>query len=192
MFDSIIAFAQESQNTGTSMMESVWWIASVVGLWKMFEKASQPGWPALIPFYDTYKLCEITMGNPWYWLRLFIVIVPIVGWFMYFYFAYQMGKATARAYGQPDTWAWGYTFLAPVFYCITGFSSQYSYFGPYGEGDKRTGEARQAKTVNFDVVEQKVQEPVVEKVEPVVKKAEPAVEKAESEVEFDFNQDISE
>ena len=132
------------------------------------------------------------MNNPWYWVRLFIVIVPIVGWFMYFYFAYQMGKATAKAYGQPETWAWGYTFLAPVFYCITGFSSQYSYFGPYGEGDRRTGEARQAKTVNFDVVEQAAPEPAAKKADPVVEKVEPVAQKAESEVEFDFNQDITE
>jgi hypothetical protein len=128
------------------------------------------------------------MNNPWYWLRLLIVIVPIVGWFMYFYFAFQIGKATAKAYGQPDTWAWGYTFLAPVFYCITGFSSQYSYFGPFGEGDKRTGEARQAKTVDFDVVKQ----PAAKKVEPVVEEIRPTAPKEESEVEFDFNQDVSE
>ena len=107
---------------------------------------------------------------------------------MYFYFAFQIGKATAKAYGQPETWAWGYTFLAPVFYCITGFSSQYSYFGPFGKGDTRTGEARQAKTVDFDVVKQ----PVVEKVEPVVEEVKPAAAKEESEVEFDFNQDVTE
>ena len=79
----------------------------------------------------------------------------------------------------------GYTFIAPVFYCITGFSSQYSYFGPYGEGDKRTGEARQAKTVDFDVVKQEPKKPAADK-------AEPAAANPESEVEFDFNQDITE
>ena len=103
---------------------------------------------------------------------------------MYYYFRYQMGKATAKAYGQSEGWAWGYTFLAPVFYCITGFSSQYSYYGPYGEGDTRTGEARQARTVNFDVTKQ---EPAAEpKVEPVTH---PASKPEESDVEFDFLDD---
>ena len=125
------------------------------------------------------------MDNPWYWVRKVAVIIPIIGWFMYFYFEYQIGKATAKAYGQPETWAWGYTFLAPVFYCITGFSSQYSYFGPNGEGDRRTGEARQAKTVDFDVVKHESQKPAAEK-------AKPASAKEESEVEFDFNQNIPE
>ena len=182
--ESLMAYAQENSST-TSGSSGIWYIIMAVGLWKMFEKAGEPGWIGFVPFYNQYKLCEKVMNNPWYWLRLFVVIVPIVGWFMYFYFAYQMGKATAKAYGQPEGGAGGYTFLAPESYCITGFSSQYSYFGPYGEGDRRTGEARQAKTVDFDVVRQQPKETVVEKVEP-------AAEKTESEVEFDFNQDVTE
>jgi hypothetical protein len=185
--DSIMAYAQENSGA-TSGSSGIWYIIMAIGLWKMFEKAGEQGWIGFIPFYNQYKLCEKVMNNPWYWLRLFVVIVPIVGWFMYFYFAYQMGKATAKAYGQSDAWAWGYTFLAPVFYCITGFGN-YDYYGPYGEGDRRTGEARQAKTVDFNVAKQ---EPVVEKVEPAVEKVEPAAAKEASEVEFDFNQDVTE
>ena len=74
--DTILSLAQ-NQSTGASSMETLLWIASVVGMWKMFEKAGQDGWPALIPFYNYYKLCEITMGNPWYWLRLFVFVVPV-------------------------------------------------------------------------------------------------------------------
>lgn len=43
------------------------YILSVVGLWKMFQKAGKPGWPSLIPIYNTYILCEITGVSPW-WL----------------------------------------------------------------------------------------------------------------------------
>lgn len=176
--DSLMAYVQNNP-TGGSGMSSVWYIIMAAGLWKMMEKAGEPGWAGIIPLYNQYKLCEKTMKNPWYWLRLFIVIIPIIGWIGYFYFAYQMGKAVARSYGQPDSWAWGYTFLAPVFYCITGFGN-YSYYGPFGEGDMRTGEAREAKTVDFDVVEQAAD---VQPVDVQEVKAE------ESEVEFDFNQD---
>lgn len=173
--DQLLAYASENSNA-TSGGSGFWYILMAIGLWKMMEKAGEPGWVGIIPFYNQYKLCEKVMNNPWYWVRLFIVIVPIVGWFMYFYFAYQMGKATAKAYGQPEGWAWGYTFLAPVFYCITGFG-QYSYYGPFGQGDARTGEARQAKTVDFDVVERQP--------EPAPKAA---AAPEESTVEFDFNQ----
>ena len=87
--EQLLSYA--SENSGASSSGSgIWYIIMAVGLWKMFEKAGEPGWIGFIPFYNQYKLCEKVMNNPWYWVRLFIVIVPIVGWFMYFYFAYQM------------------------------------------------------------------------------------------------------
>jgi len=175
--EQFVTYAQENAGQ-TSGMSSFWYIVMALGLWKMMEKAGEPGWAGIITFYNMYKLCEKVMNNPWYWVRLLLVVVPVVGWFLYFYYAYQMGKATAKAYGQPESWAWGYTFFAPVFYCITGFSSQYSYYGPFGAGDRRSDEARQAKTVDFDVV----------RTEPAPK-AQPAGAPAENDVEFDFHQD---
>ena len=76
--DSILAIAQDaSQNTSVSFTADIMGIAAVVGMWKMFEKAGEPGWPALIPFYNLYKFCTITMGQPWYWLRFFVFIIMI-------------------------------------------------------------------------------------------------------------------
>ncbi len=188
--DTLMTYAQENSSSGSGV-SFIWSVAQIVGLWMMFQKAGEPGWAAIIPFYNEYKLCEKTMGNPWYWLRLFVFVVPIIGWIAGFYFMFQIGKATARSYGQPESWAWGYTFLAPVFYCITGFG-QYSYYGVMGMGDTRTGEARGAKTVDFDVT--KNPEPVVTPVEPVVTPVEPVVtpvepKAEESDVDFSFDQD---
>lgn len=188
--DTLMTYAQENSG-GSSTISFVWSVAQVVGLWMMFQKAGEPGWTAIIPFYNEYKLCEKTMGNPWYWLRLFVFIVPIVGWIAGFYFMFQIGKAIARSYGQPESWAWGYTFLAPIFYCITGFG-QYNYYGVMGAGDMRTGEARAAKTVDFDVTRNAPAEPTVKPVEPVVTPVEPAVTPAEeSDVDFSFEQNES-
>ena len=151
MFDNIMTAVQQSQNGGTSTFEFIWWVASVVGMWKMFEKAGEPGWPALIPFYNYYKLCDICMKNPWYWLRMFVVVIPVFGWIAYLYFAYQMYKAVAVSYGKPEVYAWGLIFLSPVFFCMFGFGEA-DYYGPNGVGDRRTSQARGAKTVNFDVI----------------------------------------
>lgn len=175
--DQLLAYAQETSQeaSGPSLF---WYIVMAVGLYKMFEKAGIEGWAGFVPFYNQYKLCEAVMGNPWYWLRKIVIVVPVIGWIAYLYFSFQIGKATAKAYGQSDTWAWGYLFLEPVFFCITGFSKQYSYYGPYGAGDTRTGSARQAKTVDFDVVKNRPQP-----------KAEPVKEPTGDDVEFDFHQD---
>ena len=192
--DTLMTYAQESTNGGSSTISGILSIAAVVGMWMMFQKMNEPGWKAIIPFYNQYKLCEKTMGNPWYWVRLFIIIIPIIGWIAYFYFKYQIGKAVARSFGQADSWAWGYTFLEPVFYCITGFG-QYNYYGVMGSGDTRTGEARAAKTVDFDVTKDAA--PAAAPVEPVVTAAPteakidvaPTAAPAEPEpVEFEFNQ----
>ena len=169
-------FLAAAQESGSSWWSTVWWILGVVGLWKMFEKAGQPGWAGIIPFYNMYKLCEIVIGDPWYWLRL---LIPFYNIYVY----YVIGKATARAYGKPDGWAWGYFFIANVFYMITGFDDS-TYYGPQGVGDHRTGEAREARTVDFDV--QKNPAPVAEPVET----AAPVAEEVKAEdVEFDFHQD---
>ena len=198
--NGLLAYAQENSG-GTSTLSFVFEIAAIVGLWMMFTKMNEDGWKAIIPFYNQYKLCEKTMGDPWYWVRLFVVIIPFIGWVAYFYFKYQIGKAVARSFGQADSWAWGYTFLEPVFYCITGFG-QYNYYGVMGSGDTRTGDARVAKTVDFDVTKTAPAEPVVtaapaEPAAPTetVINAAPAAAPAEPkdvEFEFDPSDDVSE
>ena len=198
--NGLLAYAQENSG-GTSTISFVFEIAAIVGLWMMFTKMNEDGWKAIIPFYNQYKLCEKTMGDPWYWVRLFVVIIPFIGWIAYFYFKYQIGKAVARSFGQADSWAWGYTFLEPVFYCITGFG-QYNYYGVMGSGDTRTGDARVAKTVDLDVTKTSPAEPVVtaapaEPAAPTetVINAAPAAAPAEpKEVEFEFDpsDDVSE
>lgn len=174
-YSSLASYASES-----SGIVNIWSIATAIGLWGMMVKAGEPGWVGIIPFYNMYKLCEKVMGNPWYWLRLLVAFVPIVGWIAALYFDFQIAKATAAAYGKPSEWAWGYFLLSPIFYCITGFDNNISYYGPWGEDDRRTPQARTAKTVDFDVVEN----------EPVRETVPPQSEVEESDVEFTFDDPI--
>ena len=44
------------------------YIVYVIGLWKLFKKAGKQGWEAIIPFYNTYVLVEISGLNWWYFL----------------------------------------------------------------------------------------------------------------------------
>lgn len=186
--DTFLSYAQDNSASGGSM-STIMFIIGAVGLWKMFEKAGEPGWAGIIPLYRDYVLCAKVMNDPWYWLRQIIIIVPVIGWIGFFYFRYQIGKATAKAYGQDEMWAWGYTFIPNIFYCITGFSDA-SYYGPFGAGDSRTGEARQARTVDFDVIKepevranQTSDDVVINDVRQTVPPQD------ESEVEFTFDQE---
>jgi Ca2+/Na+ antiporter len=57
----------------------LFWLAVVVvmiiGGWKVFEKAGQPGWAVLVPFYNAYILLKIA-GRPGWWLILYLI--PLV------------------------------------------------------------------------------------------------------------------
>jgi hypothetical protein len=43
----------------------------IVAMWKVFTKAGQPGWGAIIPIYNVYLLCKIA-GKPGWWVILFL------------------------------------------------------------------------------------------------------------------------
>lgn len=51
-------------------------VLMVICMWKIFEKADEPGWAALVPFYNAYVLFKITWGNGWFFL---LCLIPFVG-----------------------------------------------------------------------------------------------------------------
>ncbi len=50
----------------------------LASVWRVFEKAGLPGWAALIPFYNTVKVLEITNRPLWWVLLTFVPVVNIV------------------------------------------------------------------------------------------------------------------
>jgi signal peptidase I len=54
-------------------------LATVAGLWKIFEKAGEKGWKALIPVYNYYVWVKI-LKRPWWWFLIFLI--PGVGFMM--------------------------------------------------------------------------------------------------------------
>lgn len=44
----------------------------IASMWKVFVKAGQPGWAALVPVYNLIVLLKIT-GKPMWWLAMFCV-----------------------------------------------------------------------------------------------------------------------
>lgn len=54
-------------------------VALFAGLYKIFEKAGEKGWKAIIPGYNFYVWLKI-LKKPWWWLIL--ILIPTVGVFM--------------------------------------------------------------------------------------------------------------
>ena len=45
-------------------------VLMIVALWKIFQKAGEPGWASIIPFYNAFTLFRIAGLNPWLFLLL--------------------------------------------------------------------------------------------------------------------------
>lgn len=58
-------------------------ILMIVAMWKLFKKAGEPGWKALIPIYDVYILFKISGAKSWFWglvvAEIIVFINTIVG-----------------------------------------------------------------------------------------------------------------
>jgi signal peptidase I len=50
-------------------------ILPYAGLWKMFEKAKQPGWQGIVPLVNIYIMIKLS-GRPWWWFLL--VFIPAI------------------------------------------------------------------------------------------------------------------
>ena len=53
-------------------------IVMIIAEWKLFKKAGQPGWAAIVPFYNAYVLTKITWGNGWLFLLGFLPLGNII------------------------------------------------------------------------------------------------------------------
>ena len=88
----------------------------IAGLWKVFTKAGQPGWAAIIPIYNTLVLLRIA-GRPWWWLLL--MFIPIVN----FIVAIIVCIDLAKSFGKGVGFGLGLIFLGFIFIPILGFGS---------------------------------------------------------------------
>lgn len=86
---------------GSALFSGVWlifWLVvgllDVIGLWKIFEKAGQAGWKALIPIYNIYVLLEL-VGRPAWWLVLFLI--PFVNIVIALVLALDVAKAFGKS-----------------------------------------------------------------------------------------------
>ena len=94
-------------------------IATIVFIWKVYVKAGEPGWAAIIPFYNMYVLFKITWNNGWKFLLLLIPIYNIV-------VMIQTYIKLAKAFGKSGGFAAGLIVLCPIFFGILAFDdSQY-------------------------------------------------------------------
>jgi len=98
-------------------------VVLIIGLWKVYVKAGQPGWAVLIPFYNVYVLLKIA-GRPGWWLVL--CLIPLVN----IVIALMVAIDVAKAFGQSAVFGVVLLFLlSGIGYLVLGFGN-YKYVGP--------------------------------------------------------------
>jgi hypothetical protein len=89
-------------------------VFAIVAMWKVFTKAGQPGWAAIIPIYNIYVWLKVA-GRPGWWLILFLI--PIVNIVMALIVSIDIAKSFAKdtVFGVVGLWLFsiiGYAILA--------------------------------------------------------------------------------
>jgi hypothetical protein len=104
------------------------WFGMLIGLivlvayWRIFTKAGEAGWQAIIPIWNVFVFMKV-IGRPWWWVLLMLIpfVNIIVGIIAFHDLAMSFGHG------------WGFTlgllFLPFIFFLILGFGGD-RYSGP--------------------------------------------------------------
>lgn len=91
-------------------------VVVIIAMYKLFKKAGEAGWKAIIPIYNLYILYKITWGNGLLFLLLLIPFVNIVISIITYY-------KLAKAFGYGLLFTIGLLFIPWIFLLILGFGS---------------------------------------------------------------------
>ncbi|MCE7885116.1 MAG: hypothetical protein DYH08_14885 [Actinobacteria bacterium ATB1] len=78
-------------------------VLAIVATWKVFDKAGQPGWAAIIPFYNIYIMLRV-IGRPGWWLILYFI--PFANIVVSLIVAMDLAKSFAKStvFGVVGLW----------------------------------------------------------------------------------------
>lgn len=136
MFRSVTQMAQDVLGALFLLVAFAMMVLVIASVWKVFSKAGQPGWAAIVPIYNTYVMLKIG-GNPgWYLLLLLIPVVNLI-------ISIKMFIDVAKAFGQGLGMGLGLWLLPVIFFPVLGFGD-YSYVGDSHGGNGGTGPGKPA------------------------------------------------
>jgi hypothetical protein len=91
-------------------------LVPLIGLWKVFEKAGEPGWAAIVPIYNIYLMVKISGNSP---LFVLLLLIPLVNLLV----GIKVMIDLADKFGKGVGYALGMMFLPFVFFPMLGFGS---------------------------------------------------------------------
>lgn len=115
-------------------------ILQIIGQWKVFKKAGKNGWEAIVPYYNTWTLIEISGCKWWYFLiiigssllsfnisldlnessSLSFNILEGIGTIINYFIMFCINYNIAKRFNKDIFYALGLTLLPFIFYPILG------------------------------------------------------------------------
>ncbi|RPF90933.1 MAG: signal peptidase I [Roseibacillus sp. TMED18] len=92
----------------------------VVANWKIFEKAGQPGWAAIIPIYNIIVMLDV-QGRPKWWIIWYLI--PFVNCVSGVVMFIIQCLDYAKRFGKDGGFVAGLILLNPIFLLILAFGS---------------------------------------------------------------------
>jgi hypothetical protein len=99
-------------------------LLQIIGQWKVFVKAGQPGWACIIPIVNIYFMTKIG-GKPGWWTLL--CLIPFVN----IIFIIWIINMVSKSFGKDEGFTVGLILLSFIFWPILGFGNA-RYLGPFG------------------------------------------------------------
>ncbi len=90
-------------------------VAVIASQWKIFEKAGEPGYACLIPFYNSYILFRIVYGEGW---KFLLCLVPGLNYVM----SIAVNVRLAQVFGLSTVHQVLMVFIPPIEYLIIAFT----------------------------------------------------------------------
>ena len=114
LLQEVPTMADYSFGMGTWVVIIALVVVQIAAWWKLFEKAGQPGWAAIIPIYNVVVLLRIA-GKPLWWIVLLIIpLVNIIVWII-------VSVAIANNFGRGTLFGIGLLVFGIIFYPILAF-----------------------------------------------------------------------
>lgn len=103
--------ASSAASSMTSLVFLAVLILMIVAMWKVFERAGEPGWAVLVPIYNLYIMTRVARMSGWWVLAAFIPVVNIV-------FAFAVSNGIAKRFDKGTGFGIGLALLPFIFYPI--------------------------------------------------------------------------
>lgn len=98
-------------------------LIQTISMWVIFEKANQPGWAAIVPFYNMWVLAEVGDQSGWVGLGVcFCGAIPIVGLIVQIALWITISVGVAKSFNRSILFGIGLSVLPFIFYPILAFS----------------------------------------------------------------------